>query len=101
LSKFSCFSSEIRTSSHHRKSQNFYSFFFENSLIPAEISSKPEHLCPFPHGSRVDGKHWPIPEFIDDLDFASARQQRKAEIKAWKEARKAPGQQIGRTQQHE
>jgi hypothetical protein len=37
----------------------------------------------------LDGKHWPIPEFIDDVDFSEVKQQRKAEIKAWKEARKA------------
>jgi hypothetical protein len=40
----------------------------------------------------LDGKHWPIPEFIDDVDFSEVRQQRRAEIKAWKEARRATAQ---------
>jgi hypothetical protein len=39
----------------------------------------------------LDEKHWPIPEFINDVDFSEVRQQRKAEIKAWKEARRSSG----------
>jgi hypothetical protein len=37
----------------------------------------------------LDAKHWSMPEFIDNVDFTDVKQQRKAEIKAWKDARKA------------